>query len=71
MNYVIQKTANNDRWDLIAYRYLGNTYNIAPLIEANPHLAISSVLDEGQILKIPVDETTKNDTSLLPVWKKS
>lgn len=69
MKYIFHIVGHNERWDDIAYKYYGNCYNIKPIIEANPHLKIESILREGVEIIIPVDESVKNDTSLLPPWK--
>ncbi|MCD7780407.1 MAG: tail protein X [Candidatus Gastranaerophilales bacterium] len=68
--YIFHKAGNNERWDSIAYKYYGNCYNIQPIIEANPHVPISAIITEGTELKIPIEETTSTNTSLLPVWKQ-
>ena len=60
-----------ERWDKTAYKYSKNTYSIKPLIEANPHLSGKTVLNDGDIIKIPIDKTiTEQDKSKLPIWKQ-
>ena len=70
MSYILYTTGQNERWDTIAYKF-GSTYNILPIIEANPHVKVSPVLPEGITLKIPVPEMkANNDKTRLPVWKQ-
>lgn len=67
--YIFHKTGADERWDTIAYKYYKNSYNIQPIIEANPHVSINATLKEGLTLKIPIEEKT-NNKSLLPVWRQ-
>lgn len=69
--YIFHTIGHNERFDNIAYKYYSNCYNIAPIIEANPHIPICAILPEGQVLKIPInDDNNQIDKSLLPVWKQ-
>ena len=70
-NYIFHKTIQNERWDNIAYKYYKNSYNIKPLLEANPHASGAEILPEGEVIKIPIDkDITENDKSKLPIWKQ-
>ncbi len=68
-SYILYTTGQNERWDTIAYKF-GSTYDIAPIIEANPHVKISPIIPEGTVLKIPVPEMKANDKARLPIWKQ-
>lgn len=70
--YIFHTTGTNERWDNIAYKYYKNSYNIQSIIDSNPHAAISPVIKEGIILKIPIDVENKqnNKNALLPIWKQ-
>ncbi len=70
-NYIFHTAGNNERWDTLAYKYYGNCYKMQPIIEANPHVSISAKIEEGIELKIPIEESTETETSLLPVWKRN
>ena len=48
----------NERWDLLAYR----------LMDANPHLSLSEVLPEGEILLVPVLRVKGTNQDGLPPW---
>ncbi len=68
--YIFHTAAADERWDVIAYKYYKNSYKIKPIIEANPHIPISTTIKEGTILKIPIEIKT-NDNELLPIWKRN
>lgn len=70
MYFIFHTVGHNERWDMIAYKYYSNCYNIQPIIEANPHVALGAILKEGAVLKIPIEENSKNNNSFLPVWKR-
>ncbi|EAA3660638.1 hypothetical protein DOH12_24605, partial [Salmonella enterica subsp. enterica] len=60
--YIGHITTDGERWDQIAYRYYGDPFGYARIIMANPHIAVTPVLDAGQRLAIPVidaDQTTQ------------
>lgn len=60
-----------DRWDYLAYIYLGDSYNITPIIEANPLVPIRTEIPAGAVIFIPVfDPQPLLDYSNLPPWKK-
>ncbi|EAM6083236.1 hypothetical protein E6W94_25340 [Salmonella enterica subsp. enterica serovar Poano] len=60
-------TTDGERWDQIAYRYYGDPFGYARIIMANPHIAVTPVLDAGQRLAIPVIDTEQT-TQELPPW---
>lgn len=47
-------TGPADRWDLIAWRAYGDPTQIAPIIAANPTVAISPVLPQGITVFCPL-----------------
>lgn len=67
--YILHTTGADERWDTIAYKYYKNSYNIQPIIEANPHIPINATLQEGLTVKIPIEEKADN-TALLPIWRQ-
>ncbi len=71
MDYVSYTTIQGDRWDSIAYKYLGNAFNITPIIEANPLVPIRAEIVPNTVLFIPVfDPQPLLDYSNLPPWKR-
>ena len=68
--FVFYTAQNSDRWDLIAYKFYKNSYKIQPIIEANPHVSVSTTIKAGTVLRIPVLLSETSDKSLLPVWKR-
>ena len=71
-NYIFHTTGSNERWDNIAYQYYKDSYNIQPIIDANPHISINTRLQEGIILKIPIEEKSETtNKKLLPIWKRN
>lgn len=76
-------TQQNDRWDLIAYRAYGTVGNIllddgsqvnamSYIINANPGITSSDVLDAGILLQIPIITNTilPADPTNVPPWKR-
>lgn len=72
MNYIFHRTIQGERWDNIAYKYYKNSYLSHKIIEANPQIGAVETLEDGIILKIPIDETiTESDKSKLPIWRQT
>lgn len=69
-DYKFYKTKTNDRWDTIAYKFYGDVFRTKELIEANPDISISPILDSNLTLIIPVLEKTSTNSEALPVWKQ-
>lgn len=66
--YYTYITKDNDRWDLISYKYYKNPHMYESIILANPTVEPTPVLESGIELKIPIledDEITTN----LPPWR--
>ena len=63
-------TKDNDRWDLIAYKFYKNASKYETIIKANPDVPITPTLESGINLKIPVIEESETIEFILPPWKK-
>ena len=65
-------TKQGDRWDTIAQKAYGDASLVEGIIEANPSVVISAVLDAGIRLVIPILEEGEIiiDSELLPPWKR-
>lgn len=71
MEYTSHTAVEGDRWDELAYRYLGDSFNISPIIEANPLIPIRTEIPSGSVLFIPVfDPQPLQDFNNLPPWKR-
>jgi phage tail protein X len=71
MDYTQYIVQDGDRWDEIAYRYLGDATNVTPIIEANPIIPIRATLEEGMVLFIPIfDPQPLQGFNNLPPWRK-
>ena len=66
-NYV---TKDNDRWDLIAYKFYNDSTKYEIIIKSNPDIPITPVLESGIKLKIPVLEEKETISFITPPWKK-
>lgn len=65
-NYI---TKDNDRWDLISYKYYNDSTLYETIITANPDVEITPTFEAGIKLKIPVIETTEEVSTDLPPWR--
>lgn len=63
-------TKDNDRWDLIAYKFYNDATRYEPIINANPDVNISPILKSGLKLKIPVLNESETIKFELPPWKR-
>ena len=65
-------TKQGDRWDTIAQKAYGDSTLVAGIIEANPSVVVSAVLQAGVRLIIPILEEGEIiiDSELLPPWKR-
>lgn len=63
-------TKDDDRWDLIAYKFYNDATKYEPIINANPDVGISPILKSGLKLKIPVLNKSETIKFELPPWKK-
>lgn len=67
--YYTYITKDNDRWDLISYKYYTNPTLYETIINANPDVEITPTLKAGIKLKIPVIKTSDEITTDLPPWR--
>ena len=71
MEYTRHIAKDGDRWDYLAYVYLGDAMNITPIIDANPLVPIRPEIDGGTVLYIPIfDPTPLQNFNNLPPWKR-
>ncbi len=64
-------TMKGDRWDTVAYKAYGDATRMTEIIEANPDVPTTPVIETGTRLNIPIIETDSEvDVSLLPPWKQ-
>lgn len=68
--YYIYTTKDNDRWDLISYKYYKNPNLYSEIIRANPEIPIEPILPAGLKIKVPILEEDKTIKFELPPWKK-
>ncbi|MDO8771921.1 MAG: tail protein X [Burkholderiaceae bacterium] len=47
-------TTEGERWDTLAWRYYGNPYAYAGIMDANPALDLTPYLPSGQLVLIPL-----------------
>ncbi len=63
-------TKDNDRWDLISYKFYKTPTMYEKIIKANPEVPIEPTLPAGIKLKIPILEESETIKFELPPWKK-
>ena len=63
-------TKDNDRWDLISYKYYKTPTKYEEIIKANPNVPIEPFLKAGIKLKIPIFDESETIKFELPPWKK-
>ena len=68
--YYSYVTKDNDRWELISYKFYKTPNMYEEIIKANPKVEITPTLSAGIKLKIPVLEESKTIQFDLPPWKK-
>lgn len=71
-NFVEYVTKQGDRWDTIAFKAYGDSSLVNGLIEANPTIVISAILEAGTRIIVPILESgeIQIDSELLPPWKR-
>jgi phage tail protein X len=71
-NFVEYVAKQGDRWDSIAFKAYGDATLINGIIEANPTIVISPILEAGTRVVVPVLEQgdVQIDSELLPPWKR-
>jgi len=71
-NFVEYVAKQGDRWDTIAFKAYGDATLINGIIEANPTIVISPILEAGTRVIVPILEQgdIQIDSELLPPWKR-
>jgi len=64
-------TSNTERWDLLAWKYYGDSTLFGPIVMANPAVPIEPVLEAGFTIMIPVLPKPANAPANLPPWKQA
>lgn len=67
--YLEHITADNERWDLLAWRYYGDAIKYEPIIVANPTIPIEPVLPSGIRVMIPVLDVMSLPVTDPAPWK--
>lgn len=70
MGYTKYITVQGDRWDIIAYKAYGDATKFSGIIEANPFIPKTAVLQSGLTIYIPLIDRPQLNSSLLPPWKR-
>ncbi len=68
--YIEHITRDGERWDQIAQEYYNDPLRYAPLIAANPNLAIQPMLPSGVRIIVPLLESSTPSTEGLPPWMR-
>lgn len=65
-------TVEGERWDTISFKAYGTPNEVDRIIQANPNVPITTRLNGGVILELPVIEefSITPDKALLPPWKR-
>jgi phage tail protein X len=69
MRAIIHTTQDNDRWDLIAWRYYRDVTQTAALVAVNPHAPRAGLLPAGLKIVVPLIERAATSDAL-PPWKR-
>ncbi|WP_433886058.1 tail protein X [Pseudomonas vranovensis] len=67
--FIPHTTTEGERWDQLAWRYYGDAHRYQPIVQANPHVPLTSALPAGLTLAIPMLETVLA-TEDLPPWMR-
>ena len=67
-DFVFYRTTAGDTWDQLALDIYGNKFYSAKIMAENPELSNQVILEEGQILRIPIIERVGVES--LPPWKR-
>jgi hypothetical protein len=72
--YIKHTVRQDERWDQIAYRYYGDAHLIGPIVEASTHVRLTTHLNAGVVVLVPVlaadDMATVLTPEELPPWKR-
>lgn len=71
-NFVEYVAKQGDRWDTIAFKAYGDATLVNGIIEANPTIVISPILEASTRVIVPILEQgdVQIDSELLPPWKR-
>jgi hypothetical protein len=67
--FILHTTKAGERWDLLAWRYYGDSTDYSPIIVANPDVPIEPVFDAGISIAVPILQQSAVVTKNLPPWK--
>jgi phage tail protein X len=62
-------TQQGERWDLLAWKYYGDSANYNPIIMANPGVPIEPVFEAGILIAVPILQVSDILSNDLPPWK--
>jgi len=64
-------TIKGDRWDTVAFKAYGDASRFREIIEANPDVPVTPIIEQNTRLNIPIiEKVVQTDTSKLPPWKR-
>jgi phage tail protein X len=64
-------TRAGERWDLLAWKYYGDSALFSPIVMANPAVPIAPVLATGTEIAVPILHRDQSASADLPPWKRS
>jgi len=67
--YIQHITRQNERWDLLAWKYYGDPTLYGPIIQANPSQPIVGAFDAGTSIQIPILQKASDVSNDLPPWE--
>lgn len=71
MKQIVHKTGTYERWDTLAYKYLGDVFRYPEIVAANPSIPISPFLPAFTNIIVPIPDTPESTSSKgLPPWKQ-
>lgn len=71
VEYFEHITTEGERWDQIAQEFYGDPLKYEPIMDANPHVPISSTLEGGLVMQVPkLPEENRLPDAHLPIWKR-
>lgn len=69
MAYLIHRTREGERWDLIAWQYYRDVRQVPALMAANPHAPVAPTLPSGLKIVVPIISAA-SVTGSLPPWRR-
>ena len=67
--YIEHVTLQDERWDLLAWKYYGDATLYGPIIRANPGVPIVGAFDAGTVLQVPILQKASDVSNDLPPWE--